>query len=415
MSKNLSPWPRSGVHTKVIWFLAAICIMLLGIGVGEYTHLGTPSSNTPTPSSVRAITPPTLAATPRPMGAEESPPYTGPVPRTVPTTSLHAVPPSLGTVPASGARPAHHSAPHSGAAARSVTSAHKGKTAHSGVAARVATAGRRGNAAHSGAAALGGAVARSATSAHKGKTAHSGVAARVATAGRIGNAAHSGAAALGGTAARSEKAVHGTKTVNAPRTPRRAGTLHEKAKLAYVVKPKDTLWDLAATHLGNAYRWSELFNLNRGRPEPGGSLVDPNLIYAGWTLQFPESATGLTLETAPHRQVDSIYVVQPGDTLWDLAAAHLGSPYRWVQLFDLNRGRPEPGGSLVDPNVIYAGWTLEFPTGAIGFSAASASTHSTGSQGLENRTLPVTVTLVAYQALQRLGQQAVHGLSGWSL
>jgi LysM domain len=180
------------------------------------------------------------------------------------------------------------------------------------------------------------------------------------------------------------------------------------------VKPNDTLWDLAAGHLGDAHRWSQLFDLNRGRPEPGGRLVDPNLIYVGWTLRFPDGATGLTLETAPHRQIDRVYVVQAGDTLWDLAATHLGSPYRWVQLFNLNRGRLEPGGRLVDPGLIYAGWTLEFPAGAIGLAAVGAATHPAGGQGLERRALPAT-TLVAYLGLKRLGQQAIDGVSGWSL
>ena len=30
---------------------------------------------------------------------------------------------------------------------------------------------------------------------------------------------------------------------------------------------------IAATHLGNPNRWTELFNLNRDRAEPGGRLV----------------------------------------------------------------------------------------------------------------------------------------------
>jgi nucleoid-associated protein YgaU len=62
-------------------------------------------------------------------------------------------------------------------------------------------------------------------------------------------------------------------------------------------------------------------------------------------------------------------VVQPGDTLWSLAATHLGNPYRWVELYNLNRDRAEPGGQhLVNPDRIYAGWTLEVPQGAAGWS-----------------------------------------------
>jgi DNA-binding SARP family transcriptional activator/LysM repeat protein len=56
------------------------------------------------------------------------------------------------------------------------------------------------------------------------------------------------------------------------------------------------------------------------------------------------------------------YVVQPGDTLWDIAGQHLGDPYRWPEIYDLNHGRPQPDGtSLSDPNLIYPGWTLQLP------------------------------------------------------
>jgi LysM repeat protein len=66
------------------------------------------------------------------------------------------------------------------------------------------------------------------------------------------------------------------------------------ASPVYVVQPGDTLWDLAAQHLGNPLRYQELFALNRGVPQADGhTLVDPNLIYPGMKLQFPADATGI--------------------------------------------------------------------------------------------------------------------------
>jgi hypothetical protein len=69
------------------------------------------------------------------------------------------------------------------------------------------------------------------------------------------------------------------------------------------------------------------------------------------------------------------YVVQTGDTLWDLASVHLGNPALWPELFALNQGRHEPDGRVfVNPDLIYPGWTIGFPVGAIGLpSAASAA------------------------------------------
>jgi hypothetical protein len=56
------------------------------------------------------------------------------------------------------------------------------------------------------------------------------------------------------------------------------------------------------------------------------------------------------------------YVVQPGDTLWSIAATQLGSPLQWRALAAANQGRPQPnGGRLVDDNWILPGWTLLLP------------------------------------------------------
>ena len=62
-----------------------------------------------------------------------------------------------------------------------------------------------------------------------------------------------------------------------------------------------------------------------------------------------------------------VYVVQPGDTLWALAARYLGNPLRYQQLFALNRGISQVDGfTLVDPNLIYPGMKLVFPADAVG-------------------------------------------------
>ena len=109
-----------------------------------------------------------------------------------------------------------------------------------------------------------------------------------------------------------------------------------------------------------------------------------------------------------------MYVVQPGDTLWDLAATHLGNPDRWSELFDLNRGRAEPGGQLVNPNLIHTGWTLEFPAGATGLSPHTTSTGMISAQGPIQSAAVLTSTVIAGVA-----HVTAHGLSifggGWSV
>ena len=58
--------------------------------------------------------------------------------------------------------------------------------------------------------------------------------------------------------------------------------------------------------------------------------------------------------------------VHPGDTLSGLAAAWLGDPDRWREIYRLNQGRqfPTVGGTLRDPDLIYPGWVLTMPADA---------------------------------------------------
>jgi DNA-binding SARP family transcriptional activator len=69
----------------------------------------------------------------------------------------------------------------------------------------------------------------------------------------------------------------------------------------YVVQRRDTLWGLAEAHLGDPFRWRELYELNEGvRQADGGALSDPYLMQIGWVLTFPADATGLApAETSP--------------------------------------------------------------------------------------------------------------------
>jgi DNA-binding SARP family transcriptional activator len=61
-----------------------------------------------------------------------------------------------------------------------------------------------------------------------------------------------------------------------------------QATTVHVVCPGDTLWDLAEEHLGDPFRWHELFDTNRSRVQPDGDrLDDPGLLRPGWQLILP--------------------------------------------------------------------------------------------------------------------------------
>ncbi|KAA1427199.1 BTAD domain-containing putative transcriptional regulator [Nocardioides antri] len=77
-----------------------------------------------------------------------------------------------------------------------------------------------------------------------------------------------------------------------------------------VVKPPEgryhhNLWDIAEEHLGDGRRWKEIFELNKGRPQPdGGELVIGRLIQPGWVLVLPDDAVGADRVDRAHQQQD---------------------------------------------------------------------------------------------------------------
>lgn len=121
------------------------------------------------------------------------------------------------------------------------------------------------------------------------------------------------------------------------------------------VRRGDNPWDLATSHLGDPLRWRELFELNRGRPQPDGSAwTVPDVIEPGWRLRLPANATIVGAD--PPEQ----YTVLPGDSLSKIARDQLGSIERYPEIFDRNAGRPQADGeSLTDPDLIQPGWVLD--------------------------------------------------------
>ncbi|WP_084714405.1 BTAD domain-containing putative transcriptional regulator [Streptacidiphilus rugosus] len=70
----------------------------------------------------------------------------------------------------------------------------------------------------------------------------------------------------------------------APLSPARDATSPDTVN----VRPGDTLWHLAQSHLGDPLRWPEIYALNQHNTETDGrTFQDPNLIYPGWSLQLP--------------------------------------------------------------------------------------------------------------------------------
>ena len=91
------------------------------------------------------------------------------------------------------------------------------------------------------------------------------------------------------------------------------------------------------------------------------------------------AATQPPAPTAPQpAATPDTYVVQRGDTLWGIAQRELGDPLRWSEIYQLNEGRPQPGGvTLTDPHWIDPGWTLVLPATAAPSAPAQPATAPT--------------------------------------
>jgi len=108
----------------------------------------------------------------------------------------------------------------------------------------------------------------------------------------LASANSSEAAAVGLIAPRHSREV--IDSVATPQTPEAAREQANLAATSYTVVSGDSLWAIAERLLGDGFRWTELWNLNQHRQmSDGRTFTNPNLIYAGWTLDLPQEETAV--------------------------------------------------------------------------------------------------------------------------
>lgn len=115
----------------------------------------------------------------------------------------------------------------------------------------------------------------------------------------------------------------------------------------YTVARGDSLWRIAERLLGDGARFTELVDLN-------ADVLDgrPDFITPGTVLRVP------IVESSESETV----VVEPGDTLSEIAEQELGDGTRYPEIFEASRATEQPDGArLEDPDLIRPGWELTIP------------------------------------------------------
>jgi len=155
-------------------------------------------------------------------------------------------------------------------------------------------------------------------------------------------------------------------SVSAPLTTPTAAPTHEQTRPApdtaspsrtYTVQPGDTLWRIATDHLGDGSRFTEIAHLNYGVAQTDGhALTAAHWLTPGWQLTLPGDAAPAAAAA------EQTVVVEPGDTLWQIAQEHLGDGDRYPNIAAASTGLQDDGARLVDPNLIRPGWELTMPS-----------------------------------------------------
>ncbi len=128
----------------------------------------------------------------------------------------------------------------------------------------------------------------------------------------------------------------------------------------HVVRAGESIYsiavDLAGSDTGRVIEIADsIIDANLGSAMPSGQrFTNPAYIEVGWAVALPAEVV-VDSEVGIDR-----YVVERGDTLWDIADEHLGDPTAWPEIWEANAGdEMRDGRTFDDPNLILPGWELD--------------------------------------------------------
>ena len=107
----------------------------------------------------------------------------------------------------------------------------------------------------------------------------------------------------------------------------------------HTVVPRDTLWDISESCLSDPRRWTEIWELNKGRAmDDGRTFTDPDRIHPGWVLTLPADAAvgAVTIGPAPEGTL-------VGANVTPAAPAPAAAPAERVEVLQPTAASEEPG------------------------------------------------------------------------
>lgn len=113
-----------------------------------------------------------------------------------------------------------------------------------------------------------------------------------------------------------------------------------QSALTYTVKEGDSLWKIAEEKLGDGFKWQDIQKENN---------LTTDVVEIGQTLNIPE----VSLISDNGSIEDDTYIVEKGDSLWEIAVSAYGDGFNWVKIAKEN--------NLTNPDIIHAGNILKLP------------------------------------------------------
>jgi hypothetical protein len=127
---------------------------------------------------------------------------------------------------------------------------------------------------------------------------------------------------------------------------------------------------MAARQLGQGEGGREM--VRGGRRRAAAVLASAAVLGSVAVLAPARAATGAPAAnavalTSPSPATPKYYVVGRGEVLFRIAARTLGDGKRFLEIYELNRGRTQADGrAMTDPATLRPGWVLQLPADATG-------------------------------------------------